>query len=216
MTEARGTLAAQANIRLQPTAAAIMNRRAEGDCQASTEGSTMKPKWFLLLEEQRCGQGLGPSGPATTQRLGLTVTFLIGALRQLPGGELASEPTVVEIRGLLAEMMIQAADPSVVRIYECDKLREPTVCLSDSRSGSLGDSVVFPDGSSSRLHAWPQYFSGGPRDLESISQCLWGLLGEPLRRREFLHRLGSYKEFNDDDCAFIARALARDDDEELG
>jgi hypothetical protein len=42
----------------------------------------MKPQW-LLLEEQRCGQGITMHGAAPGGRLGLTVPFLIGVLRDL-------------------------------------------------------------------------------------------------------------------------------------
>ena len=85
--------------------------------------------------------------------------------------------------------------------------------MSDIKSGSLGDVVLLLDGSPSTLYAWPQYFSGDSRDLESITQRLWGLLNEHIGKREFSHRLGSYKELNDDDRAFIKRAFARAEDD---
>ena len=62
----------------------------------------MKPNWFRLLEEQRYGTGFTSQGPATSPRLGLTVAFLVGALREPPGNELASDPTIAELRDLLA------------------------------------------------------------------------------------------------------------------
>lgn len=173
----------------------------------------MKPKWFRLLEEQRYGRGLTSQGPAASPRLGLTVAFLVGALREPPGSELASEPTITELRDLLAPMMIPRSTSSVVRIYECGTLGEPTACLSDSSSGSSGDSVALPDGSPSALFAWPQYFSNDSRDLESLSGCLWGLLNDKIRRQTFSFRQGSYQQFNEDDREFIARALARHDDD---
>ena len=174
----------------------------------------MQPKWFQLLEEQRYGKGLSPSGPTNTQRLGLTVAFLVGALREPPGMKLEDEPSVEEIRNLLSGMMSPAGlGSSVVRIYECDKLHEPTACLSDAKSGSLGDAVLLPDGSPSRLYAWPQYFSGDSRDLQSIAKRLWGLLHEHIRNGKFSHRLGSYQQFNDDDRTFVKRAFARGNDD---
>jgi hypothetical protein len=178
------------------------------------EESTMNPKWFRLLEEQRYGQGLGPSGPTGSQRLGLTVAFLIGALREPPGAKLDEGPGVAEMRQLLSEIMTSAVQgSSIVRIYECDKLGEPTACLSDAKSGSLGDAVLLPDGSPSKLYAWPQYFLGDSRDLESIAECLWVLLHKHVQQGKFSHRLGSYEEFNDDDRAFVKRAFARGEDE---
>ena len=42
----------------------------------------MKPKWYLLLEEQRYGKGITAQGPATTGHLGLTVSFLLGASKR--------------------------------------------------------------------------------------------------------------------------------------
>ena len=171
-------------------------------------------KWFRLLEEQRYGKGLGPSGPTNTQRLGLTVAFLVGALREPPGTKLKVDPGVDEIRDLLKQMMPWPDQrSSVVRIYECDKLGEPTACLSDVKSGSLGDAVLLPDGSPSRLYAWPQYFADDSRHLDSITQRLWGLLNEHIRRGEFSHRRGSYEEFNDDDRAFVKRAFERADED---
>jgi hypothetical protein len=75
----------------------------------------MKPKWFRLLEEQRHGRGLRSQGPAASSRLGLTIAFLVGARREPPGSEVASEPTIAELRDLLAAMMISQSNSSVAR-----------------------------------------------------------------------------------------------------
>jgi hypothetical protein len=65
-------------------------------------------------------------------------------------------------------MMIEHSSGSVARIYECLSLRQPTACLSGQSSTSLGDPVMLPDESPSKLFAWSQYFSGDSRDLESL------------------------------------------------
>lgn len=139
------------------------------------------------------------------------MTFLIGALRDPPGIEI-TEPTVAELRSLLVNMRSVAGNSTVVRIYQCGQLGgAPTACLSDATSGSLGDAVTL-NGLRSKLYAWPQYFEGNSRDLESLATCLWGLLSDKIRAHAFSYRLKSYREFNNDDKDFIARAFSRQDD----
>jgi hypothetical protein len=161
----------------------------------------MKPKWVKLLEEQRYVNG----------RMGLTVPFLIGALREPPGSAFVGDPTISEIRNLLASMMDYSRDHSGMRVYECQTLRQPTVMLEESWGA---EAVHLPDGSPSHLYAWLQYFSSGAHDVESLSQGLWDRLNDSIRVRRFSYRLGSYQEFNNEDLDFIARAFARQDDAE--
>jgi len=60
---------------------------------------------------------------------------------------------------------------------------------------------------------WPQYFADDSRDLDSITQRLWGLLNERIRKGEFSPRRRSNEEFNDDDRAFVKRAFERADED---
>jgi hypothetical protein len=166
----------------------------------------------LLLEEQRYGKGITMAGAANTGRLGLTVTFLLGAIRN---GRDTPEcgRSKADLRALLADTMSEHQADAVVRIYECGTLHEPTACLSDGMAGGLGDAVTLRDGSPSKLYAWPQYFAGPSKDLDSLTRGLWNLLDAPLSAGKYSYRHG-YKEFDTDDDAFIRRALGRHDDDE--
>jgi hypothetical protein len=173
----------------------------------------VKPHWFRLLEEQRYGKGITAQGAAAGNRLGLTVSFLMGALRNPRGARLNQESVFPELRTLLRSMMHDHPSGSVVRIYECDTLRQPTACLTDLASGSLGDSVTLADGVPSNLFAWQQYFSSASRKLESLVAGLCPFLEFPLCAGQFSYRDGSYQEFSSDDEEFIKRAMTLDEDD---
>jgi hypothetical protein len=75
-----------------------------------------------------------------------------------------------------------------------------------------GDAVLLADGAPSRLFAWPQYFERAGRDVESLAEGLWRVLGASIADGRYSYRSGEWQTFNEDDLAFIDRALKDEDD----
>lgn len=172
----------------------------------------MRPPWFRLLREQQQGQGITAAGPAPGGRVGLTVPFLIGAIRTPPGTVREPAESRSDLASLLESMRDSSSGRSVV-IGECANLLQPRVSLAGGGAlGNSGDAVVRDDGSPSNLFAWSQYFARDTRGVESLVEGLWNLLGSAIREGRFSYRAGAWQEFNDDDLAFIQRALRDEDD----
>lgn len=118
----------------------------------------MDRRWFRLLETYK-----------QDGHVGLTLSFLIGALRT-PVGTLADDDTSrSELLLLLRRMRDETPKGLYVRIAECQTLHQPIAALfpGDPMAGSpsAGDLVVG-DSSPSRLHAWPQYFDDETRSVD--------------------------------------------------
>lgn len=171
----------------------------------------MHPQWFKLLHEQQYGRGITAHGPATGPRVGLTPSFLVGALRTPPGAVQDAASSRAELSAML-ESMRDNSSGKLVHIAECPDIHQPRASLTDGAIGHLGDPVVRGDGSPSKLYAWPQYFARTSRDLESLADELWRVLGAAICDGRFSYRGGTWQKFDMHDLEFIARALRNDDD----
>lgn len=171
----------------------------------------MQPPWFYLLHEQQSGQGITAAGPAPGGRVGLTPAFVLGAIRTPPGAVHDGATSRADLSSLL-ESMRDNSSGKFVAIGECADLRQPRASLSDGAVGHLGDPILLPDGSPSKLYASPQYFARDTRDVESLADGLWKLLGPAICEGRFSRRTGTWQEFNEDDLEFIRRALSEQDD----
>ena len=98
----------------------------------------MQPKWFQLLHEQQYGDGITAVGPATGPRIGLTPSYLVGALRTPPGVVRSVTVSRAELSALL-ESMRDNASGKLVTISQCNNLQQPIASLSDGALGHLGD-----------------------------------------------------------------------------
>lgn len=163
----------------------------------------MQSKWFQLLYEQQYGHGITTHGPASGNRVGLTPSFLIGAMRT-PLGTASGRG---ELTALLESMRDSVSGKQVVSIRECNNLHQPIASLTEEAMGHLGDAVLLSDGSPSKLYAWAQYFARTSRDVNSLADGLWNILGSSICEGRFSYRDGTWQEFNDHDLAFIRRAF---------
>lgn len=160
----------------------------------------MQPKWFKLLYEQQY------------ERVGLTPSFLLGAMRTPPGAVHDDNTSRRELSDLLKSMRDNASG-KLVCIAECNSLHQPIASLTEGAAlGHLGDAILLPDGLPSKLYAWPQYFAGASRDVESLVDGLWTILGSSIREGRFSYRGGSWQQFNEQDLTFIRRAFEDDDE----
>ena len=170
----------------------------------------MQSTWFKLLYEQQYRNGITVRGPAMGGRVGLTPSFLLGAIRALPGGNVAGNRA--ELAALLESMMRDNGSGRLVAISECANLKQPITSLTGGPVGLIGDPILLPDGSASKLYAWPHYFETSSHDIESLTEGLWKILGRSISEGLYSFRDGTWKEFNGDDLAFIRRALKEMDD----
>jgi len=131
-------------------------------------------------------------------------------MRTPPGAIHNAAISRAELSALLESMRDNASGKLVV-ITECNNLGQPIASLTGGALGFLGDPILLPDGSPSKLYAWPQYFSGASRDVESLADGLWKILGPSICEGWFSYRRGTWQEFNNDDLAFIGRAFTNDD-----
>jgi len=171
----------------------------------------MYPQWFKLLYEQQYGQGITSHGPAPGPRVGLTPSFVLGALRTPPGAVHDAASSRAELSALL-ESMRDNSSGKLVHIAECPDIHQPRMSLTQGALGLLGDPVLHADGSPSNLYAWPEYFARASHDVESLADGLWGILGGAICEGRFSYRGGAWYGFDTNDLEFIARALSNDDD----
>jgi hypothetical protein len=116
------------------------------------------PPWAKLLQLQQ-----------DDGRLGLTPSFLIGALRKLPGDVLGRDLGRPELRVLL-EMIRddETTHGKVVTIFECQNIFQPVVALSTSTAP--GDPIVSPTDGRARLYVWPWISAKRPVDSRRRAQ----------------------------------------------
>jgi hypothetical protein len=87
----------------------------------------MQPKWFQLLYEQQYGHGITAHGPASGGRVGLTPSFLVGAMRTPPGAVRNPATSRSELTTLLKSMRDSG---KLVCIAECNNLHQPITSLT--------------------------------------------------------------------------------------
>jgi hypothetical protein len=168
----------------------------------------MNQKWFRLLHEQQYGKGITSLGPAPGGRVGLSPAFLVGAIR--PQGAPPNPAGRAELLSLLRSMSTESSG-NIVHITECADIHQPRASLTDGAMGHLGDSVLGPDGSPSHLYASPAYFMGAGRNVESLTDGLWAILGSDIAQGNYSYREGAWRGFADFELEFIDRALKDDD-----
>lgn len=82
----------------------------------------MALEWARLLQQQQADG-----------KLGLTPSFLVGALRRVPGAVLGTTPGRPEMRALLDMMRDERAPPIAksVSIFECQNILQPVVTTTE-------------------------------------------------------------------------------------
>lgn len=163
----------------------------------------MSLEWARLLQQQQ-----------DDGRLGLTPSFLVGALRKLPGRVLGIEPGRAELR-LLLEMMRdeQAPGRKSVTVFECQNIFQPVAALSTT--DAHGDPVVSPHQVRTGLYVWPWIDAKRPVDFDWLLEALWTHYGKHITSGDFSYsratrRFGPFDKLDED---FIARAFVDADED---
>jgi hypothetical protein len=160
------------------------------------------PPWAKLLQLQQ-----------DDGRLGLTPSFLVGALRNRPGNALGCDPGRAELRVLLEMMRDDVATQlKVVTIFECQNIVQPVAALSTSQAP--GDPIVSPTDGRARLFVWPWISARRPVDIDWLVDALWMHYGTAISTGHFSYSraLRTFHPFDRSDEEFIARAFCDSDE----
>ena len=156
----------------------------------------MALEWATLLQQQQ-----------DDGRLGLTPSFLVGALRRWPGAILGTDPGHSELCALL-EMMRDERTPNgkLVSVFECQNILQPVAALSTSVAP--GDPIQSRMLGYTQLHVWPWVAAQRPVGFDWLLQAVWIQYGEAISSGCFSYhrRTRRFGPFDKDDEDFIERA----------
>ena len=167
----------------------------------------MRPSWFKLLVHNQDSR----------RRFGLTLVFLLGALRSPPGRVIeAEDANFAEFIALLTSMRDETPESHYIHVGECDRLHQPVANPTSSYSKPSAIDCPLPSPASNRTAVvfQPKYLPDPARGIESVSETLWPLLAKPVMAGKFSFHEGTFHRFGKDDRAFIAQALSLPDDDE--
>ena len=155
--------------------------------------------WALLIDQYKMDG-----------HLGLTPTFLLGALRRPPGAVVDADQSFAEFERLLESMRDEQPVPNhVARIFECPNLHQPVVTLTVQWVSGRAVPIVGTDHPQATLFAYPKYCPDKEDRFRSLVTTLWTHFRQPICEGRFSYqrRMSTFEPFGKDDFAFIKRAL---------
>jgi hypothetical protein len=153
----------------------------------------MKSEWLKLIEEWQ-----------DRHHLGLTIPFLIGALRQSPGRPFHANTNGLEqLRTLLTSLRNDVPDGVRARLYTCDRLHELVVLIEPAHDITGSERLCVERG----------IVQDGDPD-EALVIELWRRYGEVIESGNYSLRRGTFQPFSDEDLALVRSAAARLDEDD--
>jgi hypothetical protein len=158
------------------------------------------PAWARLLEQHR-----------KEGHFGMTLPFLVGAIRRPVGAIVAEAVSVREFQSLLESMRDQPVNSSV-HIFNCAQFQQPTAALCDHSPDSEAP-IAACGGDAPHLFVAERYLTGGPPNIETALRNLWNIVQKPINEGRFSYPSieedcpSEFRSFNTKDRAFIRRAL---------
>ena len=165
----------------------------------------MAPAWFKLLQYNR------------DKRFGLTLPFLVGALRNPPGRVISDTiRNLADLRTLLEAMRDDTPDGYYIQIAKCDRLQQPVAAPGPQnyRPTSVDTPLPSPSRRDCSLFASPQYVTNDTAGIDALAESLWAAVGIPISNGLFSFRDGFFQTFDESDFQFIRDALASGWEEE--
>ncbi len=163
----------------------------------------MKPPWLILLAEWRRQHGFG-----------LTIPFVLGAMRMWPGQPLGlSSEARVQLRALIASVCDDAPDEVFIRLFPCDRVRE---LVLTPVGGPAPYCVAIPSATRSEpaLYVDLDVLRGSQNEVDALVAELWRRYADAIQEGRFSVHAGTFTRFNDADLSFINAALTRSDEED--
>lgn len=162
----------------------------------------MKPAWLKLIEEWQ-----------SSTHFGLTIPFVVGALRIWPGRPLGYDVGIEEVRSLLTSVRDEVPQGVFMRIYSCEKVQAlvlarvgayPAYCLE----------FPSPKNSNQILFVEKSVMPEGNASFEELVATLWQQYAVIIKNEEFSRQDGYFQSFSAADMDLVQRAIARSDDDE--
>lgn len=161
----------------------------------------MKPAWLKLTEEWQ-----------SSGHFGLTIPFVVGALRSWPGQPLGNHFGIEEVRSLLTSMRDEVPKGIFMRIYSCERVQ----ALVLARVGAYpAYCVEFPSPKEANqiLFVEKSVMPDGKASFEELVSTLWQQYAAIIQDETFSRRDGSFQSFSAADNDLVQRAIARPDDD---
>lgn len=142
----------------------------------------MRPAWLRIVQDYP-GNKVGP-----------TVPFLVGALRQPPGAAKNQASGREELRSLLAAMRDESPAPWNVVIQPCGGPEKLVVTLTDvERHDCIGIRSTSVTGKVLYCHPIGSNIS----DIDGLVDALWGEFGNSIDGGKFSYVGGEWRTFTD-------------------
>lgn len=161
----------------------------------------MKPDWFKLCEDWQ-----------SSGRFGLTIPFVLGALRRSPKHLLGNVVGLEEVRALLVSLRDDAPHEVLMRLYMCERADD----LVLARVGAPPQYCVAfppPNHSEPALFVEKSVLLAGDPSFDGLVAYIWRRYESAILTETFSRQNGEFRAFTDVENEFIRRALARHADE---
>lgn len=156
----------------------------------------MLPNWARVLRQHR-----------EEGKFGLTLSFLVGAIREPLGAVVAEDVSTREFLVILNSMRDCALDLPV-RVVKCVWLQQPVAAL-DTQVAADEIPILPADGSKPHLFVARRYLADGSPDVDTAFRNLWPIFRQPINEGKFSYSIENdeFQPFDVKDESFIRRAL---------
>lgn len=152
----------------------------------------MTDKLFRLLRDYR---------PKT---FGLTIPFILGALRQPVGQVLPSAESFEELRALLVALRDNIPNPLKAQISQCQNLEEPIIALLGTQ---VDNSIRFESPSTQDGALYVRLYGVYDDDFESLVDNLWKRYEGFISKGQFSRRDNQWKPFSSDELTNLKKCF---------
>lgn len=167
----------------------------------------MIPFWLKLLRANNNNRGYG-----------LTLPFVVGAMRNPPGSVVFDEAkNIAEVKALLSSIKEETPDTSYVSLTVCDRLRQPVFAEGSSFFKMPEMYARLSKSKSERISFYiaPEIMTRENESIENLVGLLWGRNGKAIMQGDFSYSNGTFTKYSDSDLALISSALSMADEEQV-
>lgn len=162
----------------------------------------MIPFWLKLLRAHKS--------------YGLTLPFLVGAMRTPVGSVVADEnKSIVEVKGLLSSMRDETPDTSYISLTVCDRLHQPVFseCSKYFTPSDFYARIPMLDGKKCFLYVSQSILLRDKENVEDLLGALWQRNGDAILQGKFSHSNGAFTTYSDENLTLILNAINHTNEE---
>lgn len=156
----------------------------------------MVPSWFRLIHYFH-------TRPQGIRRYGVTLPFIIGALRDPIGAIQNHETSWSELLMLVRAMGEETPEDYQIRISRCDHIGQPIVTPYTGIYQISGIPIVSLTTSRHVVFVAEEFVRGSSTSLETLAARLWEECSGVIDSGRFSFRSGDYRSYSDDDLQAI-------------